>query len=823
LSCGFAVATNVRAGDETGRYFEQLRRRGLFAVAEHYALSRLKDPQLSPAMRADLTVELSSTFAAHATVVSPQQREELWTKARDVVQEALQAAPPLPRSALLRAQLGLVAARRAEIRRWDAVVAPQDPLLHDNALRAIDEGAKLLSEEVTRLEAGLKQGGRARDLDLPPHEARHLLQGLRLEIGHLERQRAMLLPAGSPDRASALVDAQEAYRAVLAGADDPRRDALAKLGLADCTRLQRDFKRAREMCAAIAGTQPPLDADLQQAVEACRLRCLLDENQPLAAAEALLAIRRTEPLLSGELWLIQLQTLLALRSTAEQKQDADLADHLRAEAELVLQRVDEQVGGAWSLWCRQLWNGDRSRRQYGETLDRLITRARSEYQAGNRDDAAPLYAEAAATARQQNERELAIDLGTTHGSVLLELKQFAAAAAALAAIVEYAPDHARAAAADLLGAYALGRSYEQQRTQSRRTAYTSALERHLERFQAGTTVGDALFMLAQLQEQRLQFSQALPLYLRIASDQPRYLDGTAGAARCDVNLLLRLKTLKQDWSSFHAEAVAELERRIAVWKPPPWSPVQGEVLLQLAKLRLWADPPDGRTAAAVLEQFDTAAVVATEHADIWRALRQQAVPLKLVAWAGSGRSLQARQLLTATPLQNPADLLAVVTGLDQLASGHPDGQFVDLTELLVDAVQRLEGQRDKLPAEARQRFDLARVRAYLVSGRTDRALAVAKAFPQDVASQRELATSLQTSRDAAALAIAKTGWQTVQSLSTAGSSEWMSARLQEVEVCLALGDRAEALKLLRLTRLLYPDLNSPELQQRFVELEQRVK
>ncbi|HUQ71900.1 MAG TPA: hypothetical protein VM165_20385, partial [Planctomycetaceae bacterium] len=71
--------------------------------------------------------------------------------------------------------------------------------------------------------------------------------------------------------------------------------------------------------------------------------------------------------------------------------------------------------------------------------------------------------------------------------------------------------------------------------------------------------------------------------------------------------------------------------------------------------------------------------------------------------------------------------------------------------------------------------------------------------------------------------IARGGWQTVQTLSTAGSTEWMSARLQEIEVCLALGDRAEALKLLRLTRLLYPDLNSPELQQRFVELEQRVK
>jgi hypothetical protein len=811
----------VGAADETGRYFEELRRRGLYAVAEHYALSRLGDSQLPAALRAEFTVELSATFAAHASAVSPQQRDELWNKAGDILDEALKQ-PNLPRMESLRAQRGLVAARRAEILFGDAQVASQDTVLVNQARAALTTTVELLAEQIGRLDASLKAGGKRNVADLAPHELRSLRDGLQLELGDAERRRAQLFAAGSPDRASALVEAQSAYRDALSGATDARRIAKAKLGIADVTRLQRDFARAREMCAAIAAAQPPLEADLLHAVEACRMRCLLDEGQPVAAAEAFLALRRTEPVLSGELWLVQMQTLLALRATAEEKQNADLAMQLDAELDLILQRVDEQVGGVWSLWCRRLRAGDRTRRQYGDSLDRLVTRARSDYQAGRLDSAAPLLAEAFDVARRQDQRELAVELGTLHGSVLLEQQQFESAATALAAVVALAPEHPRAAATDLLGAYALGRAYEQQRTQPRRLAYTAALERHLDRFHTGDTVGDALFMLAQLQEQRLQYSQALPLYLRIPADHARYHAGTLGAARCQLQLVLRLKALKQAWTAFHAQAVAELEQRMQPWPPESWTPDQGAIAIELARLQLWGEPPASRKAADLLERIDIAAAAVADNAETWRALKQQAIPLKLVAWAGTGRSLQARQLLSASQLQTPANLLTVVLGLDQLAAGNPDGQFVDLTELLIDAVQRLEPFRDQLPAASQVRFDLARVRTYLVTGRSEAALAIVPTFPKEAAVQREVATLLMASRDPAALRAARAAWQRIESQSPAGSPEWLSARLETIDAVIQLGDRAEAAKLLKLTRLLYPDIPSMELQQRLMELDQKM-
>jgi hypothetical protein len=99
---------------------------------------------------------------------------------------------------------------------------------------------------------------------------------------------------------------------------------------------------------------------------------------------------------------------------------------------------------------------------------------------------------------------------------------------------------------------------------------------------------------------------------------------------------------------------------------------------------------------------------------------------------------------------------------------------------------------------------------------------VAKSFQGDVASQRALGLLLQTSRDRAALAAAKAAWQKIESLTTAGSTAWLSARLNGIEATLLLGDRAEAAKLLKLTQLLYPNPESPEMQQRMSELERQL-
>ena len=294
--------------------------------------------------------------------------------------------------------------------------------------------------------------------ELAAHERRHLLQAAHIEHGHTFRHRAELTPRGAQERVADVMDAEQAYlQSLKQNTDDLRKIGRAKLGLAECARLKRDFDEARKMLALIAAHEPPLPAEFVDDIDACRVRIWLDEGQGVEAAEYLLGVRKARPQLSGELWFLQLQMLLQLRATAEEKQDADLAAKLKAEAALVLARVDEFAGGWWSRYCRQLWARELAREEYGADLNQLIVQARGEYADGNPQSAAKTYAEAARLAQERQQTDLAVELSYTRSSILLELEQFDAASQELLQLVDRLPQHPRSPAAHVLAAYALGR------------------------------------------------------------------------------------------------------------------------------------------------------------------------------------------------------------------------------------------------------------------------------------------------------------------------------------------------------------------------------
>jgi hypothetical protein len=51
-----------------------------------------------------------------------------------------------------------------------------------------------------------------------------------------------------------------------------------------------------------------------------------------------------------------------------------------------------------------------------------------------------------------------------------------------------------------------------------------------------------------------------------------------------------------------------------------------------------------------------------------------------------------------------------------------------------------------------------------------------------------------------------------------GSLEWLDARWHVIRCCRRLGEQAEADKLLKVTKLLYPDLGGEAMRTRFDEL-----
>lgn len=796
-----ALLSNSFADENLQVYFDGLRARGLFTVAESYALGRLSDARLEPALRTDLVVELSKTLVAHAVLIGPPQDEELWQQARDVLAEA-QKRPDLVHGELITAQAGITLATQAAAIRQEAELAPFDETLRDTAQAACTSAIAALQPVITPLDEQLRQS-RVRPGQLSLYDARQLVQALRISMGQALRDRALLAAKDSPERATDLVEADRLFRAAMTGLSDPRLIVQAKLGIADVTRLQRNYDQADKMFTAVGATDPPLPADLRDAADAGRVRTWLDQGQPLSAAEFLLETRRARAVWNGELWYSQLLTLKALRQTATERNDAKLADELVAEANAVIEKLDQQAGPPWSRWGRKLLRGDETQRTFGPELERLVQKAKSEYLNKRSASAVELYAEALIQARKLKKSDVIDDLAYTRGSILLEMERYTEAVEQFEELAHPATMSARAASAHLLAAFALGKLYEQQKTQSRREAYTAALQEHLQRFSTDPTAADARFMLAALEEQRLQATQALPMYLAIPADHARGLAALAGAARCADVIMQRLQASGRPWNEFFQDTREQFETRIQAFpRPADWTPEHGDALLSYGRFLLRADPPDYATTDRMLD----AVIQHQGQSPIWNEVCIAALPLRLTTLAGTGQSSEARRLLEKVPVDPPQSLIAVVLGLDQLTAAQGGKETIELSRLFDDAVQRLTTVREKLTPAEQTTFDYAALRSTMRTGRWNLVAAqveqLTKKFGGDSARMRQLADSLTQVDHPEARLLAKRTWQRIEKNAVEGSPAWHTARLAVITQCLALGELDEAEKFLKLTRLL---------------------
>ena len=66
---------------------------------------------------------------------------------------------------------------------------------------------------------------------------------------------------------------------------------------------------------------------------------------------------------------------------------------------------------------------------------------------------------------------------------------------------------------------------------------------------------------------------------------------------------------------------------------------------------------------------------------------------------------------------------------------------------------------------------------------------------------------------------AKGFWRKLEAIHKPGSLDWLDARWHVIHCCQKLNERPEADKLLKLTKLLYPDLGNAAMKSRFGELD----
>ena len=841
--------STLRSDETHARYFEQLRQRGLFSLAEAEAISRLAKPDLSLADKSLFSIELSRTLTEHAGFVSDEQRDELWQRAQKVIQDLLDQEHLNPRVLVLSGQLASVLVSQGDWLRAERELRPFDELLLNQA-KTVSSKANDQLQMIEKTLAEPPRDAKKTGSGSPSgYELRALLHQVRWQLAQSSRNLAELAPTGSVERTTHATRAEQSLRRLIGVADEPVQ-SLAKVLLVTCSRLKGEVQRASDMLTALEKSEPnPGDLVLNEMVTE-RVRVFLELTRPTEAVQLLLKTRSRRQRLTGEMWLLQTRALIALREITLEKQQETLAESLAEQIVTATERCEEQVGGFWSRRCRQLWDNAQTARKYGPELDSLMQQARLDFTAGRIESALSQYALSETAAKKGGQTDLAMELGFTRASILLDQKRFETAASEFFRVASEYSQHERAPKAHLLGTYSLGRLFDEKKSQQRRQAYTDAIDRHLKDYPVDATVNEARFLKAQMEEQRLQATQALPLYLQVEASHSRADDAMSGAARCYETILGRLIERRLPTAEFQREAIERLSKFLATRSDSTesWTVSTADVALRLAAILLMAsseNPPDADAVTsrdtgpqsgislrcreaehwlARVTAFVTQLASDSSNATTTEAFRQRMIPLRIVALTGMGNTTEAERIL-GQKLVSAVQMLEIVKKLTGFVAAADERNRI--ASVLRIVIQQLDRRRDELSPEQGRLLDQCQTSVYAATGQIGKTVELVKRLSElsakDVDKQRELAQLLSDMPDPEAISLVKQCWRRVESLTKPGSLEWLTARKEVLRASVRLDQFDDARKLLQVTKVLYPDLGGEPLKAQFEAIERELK
>lgn len=821
--------------DSSTEYFRGLRSRRLFRLAEAYCLERLNRGELSLALRTSLTLELSRTQTEHALYSVEAEQEELWKQARQVIDDLLKAEPENPRAILLEVQRALIPATSGHWMRWMAELQADDVATAQRAARDLNESLAELRRLDGVIGDQVRKGAVVRPVSggLSQGEWRTLGQQLRQHEGLALVDLAHVQPVDSPERAAALLEAQKILKPLSDTSDDDDFVWTSRVALIVCERLLGDTARTLRDLQSLEKRNPPRDTADRLLAE--RLRLEFAQNRLDEVASLLESREERREALSGELEFLQVM-LIARRVRPEGHESASNPEEGLRLLEDAVERLQREVGGYWGMRGELLLNQAREDRQYGPELARLSRLAQSAFRRGDLNESAGLYGKAAATALRQERSDFAFQFGYMRGSIEVKGRLWGDAAADLLELVEQFPSDPKVAEAHLLAAYALERLYQEKPTRQRREELTRVLEEHRARYPDPATRGEATWMLAELSENRGQFTVALKLYQELSPGHSRGPDALAAAGRCYEKILERLKDLQQPIDAWEREAVVTLQeglRELDATRTPLSRP-QADAAIRLARFLLQRRPPDFVTADRWLLRAIESLSVPASPSDAAEGgttegppddLKTSALRLRIVSLAGQGKYQDARQQIDQLTTGNPSQMLQVLAGLATISSNDRQDPFRELGSLQLQAAQKLNAERATLNEADRRRLDECLAQGFAATGQSKQAIRIYESLIQGAPRDRLLLTALAEllggDGDRESVRRAPEVWRKVESLSAAGSDQWLAARYQVCRGLLAAGSKAEACKLLKVTRLLYPKLGGEKMQARFTELETR--
>lgn len=809
-------------------YFNGLRDRGLYSLAETMALRKLADRNVDLVTQTRYAVELSRTYSDHARrATTLDEQTELLDQARSAVSAVIEARRNHPQLLLLQAQVAFVTAHEIELLRWRFELAPWNRAPAERAT----ELARTLIPRLTKLDgdAGNLARSSARDVleeKLKPHELRLLQRTIRLHLSQVLLDQAKFFPERSADRADALIKADGVLRPLAAIPAGDRIMWQSQLALAEATRLRGMLAAAESMVNAIRNDDPPKQFLGELTAE--HVEVLIAQEKFTDAADAIRQFRSDHRRTDARLGYLTALVFLRMSEIASERGKTSLADELRQEVDVAISSIAATGHTYWRERALNLLAVDRNQQTYGMEVGPLVREGQQLFAAGRIDESTARYASAFETASREDAVSAA-EVGYTYGSLLLKLKRFEKAAGVFQKVSSLQPKGIRAADADLLRAWCLGMLFQKQPSRERREAYMAALENHREVYRESATAAEAAWMLAELLERRRQTTQALQLFATIPQGHPRYGPATVGMVRCAETILSRLKRLGKSVSEWEPAVVALLSQHFAPVLESESEPGLSslEFLIRSSRVLLTLQQPDFGTADGlldfVLSRLDPQRVTHAGSVEDPEAARRQnltntALSLRILSLSGLGESEAAGQLLEVSVVAGSDRLSGLLTGLAKAAESLGPESRTAVGHLQLRAVQLAGVDIANLSDEEIVRLAAPVSAALEMTGNIS---AAARQLEQLLSMRK----NDQTLRQRVARLYAQAGgptdlvqaqehFRTLEAQQTAGSAEWMATRVEHLEVTVRLKEFEQAEKLLKVTQLLYSTPEDKEIRER---------
>ena len=857
LALGLLIAaTPAAGGDLEERYHAGLLERGLFGVAEGANLRTLRDPAATPTQRQTAAVRLAAALAEHARFTDGPERDALRARAAETLADLAAAHPALPavRTDLAAALVDATHARRLgrdalpELRPTPVQVQEANA-----ALRAADRRLAALSDALHERRKNLTRG-RTRDAEpLTAAELVDLTEAAALALAELRIVRAILTPDVRVRKS--LAESVESLALPIRGQTLQKRRSLL---LSDSRRLSGDSRGAVEALAAMPGARG-------DAAVAATLRIRLETAGPGDAAARVATLRGDASasadagptVLGAETEFVSALVLSRLATEARTAGRADLADRLLGRLRRDADRAVAAHGGPWAARADRL--ADLANRSAGLPADLAAAIEAAEALDAAGDPGAPaalLAAARSALNRSALTNDVApavrLSLARRAADRLRDAGDRDAAVDLLEAALAGAPATAEAASAHFLYGTLLADRFAANPSPETHRALAGTWNEHRTRFAAFPTAAAATWRLARHEETRDQRSAALPLYRALLDDPTRRIAAAAGLARCHEGILAYLAD-RQRRATAAGEPTLALARRlqsqtqraaaIAELTPlaeafdlpeepsaiaPALRAARAELQLRTARLLLTGggnesaknDSENRALAARLLAAVRVAAAGepgdASTNAGFWRAAGREATGRAAVLFASLGRYEEAARSAAALP-DEAAALLPVSAGW-AAAGRNRDPAFAAARTTLADRLLALP-----LAEEDRRTVRVRRAAALLDRGEPTAAATELLNVLDDAHDPQTAALAAEAvaaSRSPQLAAAALTAWRRAEAARPEGSADWLAARARRIAGLHAAGRRAEAAKLLTVTRLLHPELKSasPETRRRFAAL-----